>query len=91
MYARLIDGDLVVAPKKLIINDTQVWNAPAEEYLAQGWLPVILTEPPEAPEGYYYESGWTEENDTIIETWTLTELPEPSADELMSIILGETE
>lgn len=91
MYGKLIDGELKVAPKKLIIEDTQVWNAPAEQYLAQGWLHVIFTEAPEAPEGYYYESGWEEENETIVQTWTLKELPEPEPAEVLDIILGGAE
>lgn len=91
MYGKLIDGNLKIAPKKLIINDTQVWNASASDYLAQGWLPVIFTDAPEPPEGYYYESGWEEDNNTITQTWTLTELPDPDADEILNIILGGAE
>lgn len=90
MYAKLIDGNLRIAPKKLIINDSQVWNASAEDYLAQGWLKVIFTDSPEAPAGYYYESGWEEENDTIVQTWTLME-DVPSAEELLNIIMGVEE
>ena len=89
MYAKLINGALRIAPKKLIIDDTQVWNASAEQYLAQGWLPVVFTDAPEAPSGYYYESGWEEEDNEIVQTWTLTELPEPDADEALAILLGE--
>ena len=72
MYGKIIDGELQYAPNKLIINDTQVWNAPSEDYLAQGWKEVIFTEPPEAPIGYYYESGWEEDGNAIVQTWTLT-------------------
>lgn len=91
MYGKLIDSNLQIAPKKLIINDTQVWNASDADYLAQGWLPVVFTESPEALTGYYYESGWEEENNTITQTWTLVELPEPDADEILNIILGGAE
>ena len=88
MYGKLIEGALRIAPKKLTIGDTQVWNAPSEAYLAQGWLPVVFTEAPEAPTGYYYESGWTEEDDEIVQTWTLTELPDEVSDsEALAAIL----
>lgn len=90
MYAKLINGELQIAPKRLIVNDTQIWNAPSVEYLAQGWLPVVFTEVPEAPEGYHYESGWEQDEDRIIETWHLVE-DEPSAEELLNIILGGAE
>ena len=92
MYAKLIEGALRIAPKKLIIGDTQVWNAPREAYIAQGWLPVVFTEAPEAPSGYYYESGWEEKAETIEQTWTLVELPDDIDEyEAYQIIVGGAE
>ena len=90
MYGKLIDGDLLFAPKRLVINDTQVWNAPSEEYLAQGWFPVVFTEPPEAPDGYHYEDAFEQDGNEIVEIWHLVE-DEVSADELLEIILGGEE
>ena len=90
MYGRIVDVGLKVAPNKLIINDTQVWNAPSEEYLAQGWFPVIFTDTPEAPDGYHYEDAFEQDGNEIIETWHLVE-NELDADELLNIILGEEE
>lgn len=91
MYAKLIDGALHIAPNKLIVDDTQVWNASASEYLAQGWKEVVFTEQPEnPPTGYYYESGWEDRTDVIVQTWTLAELPDDIGDEeAFSIIFGE--
>ena len=90
MYAKLINGSLRAAPKKLIIEDEQVWNAPSEAYLSQGWKPVRFTETPEAPEGYYYESGWEEAEAEIVQTWTLVEEPDDIDDaEAFNIIFGE--
>ena len=92
MYGKLIDGALQSAPKRLIIDDTQVWNASAEAYLAQGWKPVTFTDAPEAPSGYYYESGWDEQTDAIVQTWTLTELPDDIDEyEAYQIIVGGAE
>lgn len=91
MYAKLIEGNLQIAPKKLIINDTQVWNASASDYLAQGWLEVIFTEMPEAPEGYYYESGWEEKDNAIVQTWELVEITDIDAEEALNIIMGGAE
>lgn len=90
MYGKLINGNLRIAPKMLVIGDTHVWNATAEQYAAQGWLPVVYTEPPEA-EGYYAESGWAEEDGRIVQEWVLIPIPE-DADiddaEALNIILG---
>lgn len=90
MYGKLIEGVLSEAPKKLTIGDNQVWNAPPEEYLAQGWKPIVFTESPEAPEGYYYESGWEENDHEIEQTWILTELPD-DAEEILNILTGDAE
>ena len=76
MYAKLIDGALHLAPKKLSGEGVIVYNPPAEMYRAQGWLPVELTDAPEAPSGYYCEPGWEETEEAIVQTWTLVPLPD---------------
>ena len=92
MYAKLIDGALQIAPKKLPGDGTIVYNPPAEMYAAQGWKPVQYTDPPEAPSGYYYESGWEETAEAIVQTWTLTPLPDDIDEaEAYDIIFGGAE
>lgn len=89
MYGKLTDGRLIPAPKMLVIGSTKVWNATVEQYASQGWLPVVYTDAPEAQEGFYYESGWAEEEDAIVQTWKLVKLPDDIPnDEAMAIILG---
>ena len=92
MYGKLINGELKIAPKHLDTADFHTYNPSAELYIEQGWKPVRFTDAPEAPSGYYYESGWTEEADEIVETWTLVELPDDVDDaEAFEIIFGEGE
>ena len=91
MIAKLIDGVLVSAPRKIqiIIDDkpyTQ-FNPTAENLLAQGWKPVTETEHGEAPAGYEYRPVYTDSGDTIVQSWELVER-ELSADEALSIITG---
>lgn len=89
MYGKLIDGELYGAPKKLNGDGVVVYNPPAEMYLAKGWKPMQFTDEPEAPAGYYYESGWEEQTDAIMQTWTLTPLPDDIDDaEAYDIIFG---
>lgn len=76
MYGKLIGDLLQTAPDKITVNGNNVWNADAETMLTQGWKLVVFTEPPEAPSGYYYESGWSEDETEITQTWTLTPLPD---------------
>lgn len=92
MYARLINGALKTAPKKIVAEKSIVYNPTAEQYFSVGYKIVRFTDSPEAPDGYYYIPGWEEQDDAIVQTWHLEELPpeEMSADEALSIILGGT-
>lgn len=89
MYAKLIEGALNIAPKKLPGDGTIVYNPPEEMYLKQGWKSMIFVEPPEAPEGYYYEPGWEEQTEAIVQIWTLMPLPDDVDEfEAFDIIFG---
>ena len=92
MYGKLIEGELQTAPRKLEINGNWVWNASAEDHLAQGWKSVRFTDEPEPIEGYFWQSGWTETETEIVQTWTLVELPDEVDDaEAFNIIFGGEE
>lgn len=85
MYAKLIDGALVYAPRKMnaTIDDEPyvVYNPPAEMLEANGWLPVVYTDMPgDAPEGWHYEPTYTEEDGEIVQGWVLVETEYSEAD-----------
>ena len=89
MYGKLIDGNLKIAPRKLNGDGVVVYNPPEAMYRAAGYKPVEFTDAPEAPEGCYYESGWEEQDDAIVQTWTLTPLPDDIDEaEAYDIIFG---
>lgn len=89
MYGKLNNGNLMIAPRKLNGDGVVVYNPPAEMYLAAGYKPVEFTDAPEAPEGFYYESGWEETADSIVQAWTLVPLPDEVDDaEAFDIIFG---
>lgn len=89
-YGTLINGDLILAPRRLTIDGCVVFNPTDAQYEAAGYLPVIYTDAPEAPEGYYAEPHWEEQSGEIVQVWHMEELPpeEPSAEEILDIILG---
>lgn len=90
MYAKLINGVIQFAPTHITIDDKNIWNATTEQMLSAGWKTVIFSEAPTAPEGYYYESGWEEDESTITQTWTLTPLPDDIDDATaFAIIFGD--
>ena len=88
MYAKLENENLILAPKYLTINNAHVWNAPASEYLAQGWYPLVYTDAPETEEGYRAEYHWEQDDNAIVQVWVIVE-DEPSADEIMDILMGD--
>ena len=90
MYGKLINGALRIAPRRLTIGGCVVFNPTPAQYEAEGYLPVRQTEQPEAPEGFEAVSSWEEQAGEIVQVWHFEELPpeEPSAEEILSIILG---
>lgn len=72
-YAKLDNGSLVLSPNCLFIGDKQIFNATAEQYAEQGYLPVVRMEMPESGEGYYYSPIYTERDNTIIQEWKKVE------------------
>ena len=90
MYAKLIDGILHRAPKRLEIGDAIIYNPPAEILENQGYKAVQLVEQPAtAPEGQHWESDWDEQADAIVQHWYLVNDPDDiDPEEALSIILG---
>lgn len=92
IYAKLINNNLSYAPNPIKVGDSYIGNPPDSVYIQQGFLPVIETDPPEAPDGYYMEPYWAERAGQIVQEWEAVELPpEPddiTPDEALDIILG---
>ena len=91
MNAKIIDGVFTIAPKKInriIDGQEYITFNPTDEMLAeQGWKPVTETAHEEPPAGYEYIPVYTDNGDTILQSWELIER-ELSADEALSIITG---
>lgn len=92
-YAKLIDGVFTPAPRRIrreIDGEPYITYNPTDEMLADaGWLPVIETEPPEAPDGYHYEPTYTEDGGEIVQGWELVKDPDDISDsEALEIIMG---
>ena len=97
MRAKLIDGNIVFAPRMIQREidgiDYTTYN-PTDEILAeQGWLPLVYIDMPNnVIEGYHYEDIYVEQNDEIVQSWELVEDLETSDEisdtEALAIILG---
>ena len=94
MYAKLQNGILRSAPRTVKWHGCTVNNPSADKLVELGYKPVRYTDMPENTEsGKHYESGWTETETEIVQTWNLVEdpvYPEPeiSSEEVLNIIMG---
>lgn len=91
-FAKLIDGELVIAPKIVHYQGCVVINPDVEKLTELGYKPVTYTEPPQMEPGYVAVPGWEEQADEIVQTWGV----EPEPDEIddgraYRIIVGEEE
>ena len=87
-YAKLIDSELVFAPRKLRGGENTVYNPPAALLEAEGYKPVVYTEAPAVEEGCRAVCGWTETADKILQTWTAVPEGDISDAEALEILLG---
>lgn len=71
MYAQIINGALVEAPKQIQHNGYIYHNPTEEIYIANGYYPVVETTPPEMVEEYgkYCELTYVMKENRIIQTW----------------------
>ena len=83
-YGKITNGVIEYAPNRLIVTVTdedgttrqaQAFNAPAEQYAAQGWLPVVKTPQPEAQSGGYYSTVYAQNGEEIVQSWEFVEYP----------------
>lgn len=75
MYGKLIDGNLILAPRKLTVGEYVVYNPTPEMLIADGWKTVIFTDPPQTEPGYVAVPGWTENALEIVQVWTVEQVP----------------
>ena len=74
-YAKLIDGQIVYAPRKLPVGEYVIYNPTPEMLIAEGYKPVVYTEPPTVEPGYVAVPGWEENVLEIVQTWTVEQVP----------------
>ena len=74
-YAKLINNYPSYAPHRLRVGETWVYNPTETQLLDAGYLPVIETEPPVTDEFHYAEPHWAIENNQIVQSWELVEIP----------------
>ena len=75
-YAKIINNFPVLAPNPILHNGLWYGNPPAEVLEAEGYKPVVYTDPPTEPgEGYQWSETWSETESEIVQGWVLVEVP----------------
>lgn len=88
-YAKLIDGQIVFAPRHITVGEYTVYNPTHEMLTAEGYKPVRYADPPEVEPGYVAVPGWDETAEEIVQTWTVEPEPdEVDAERAMEILFG---
>lgn len=83
MLAKLINGALSYAPKKIIVDGKTILNPTDTLLKEQGYKELQTTDmPDDAPENKLYVSSWTDAGETIQQVWTLVDAPPKSREEL---------
>ena len=76
-YAKLINNFPTFAPNPILHDGLWYGNPPGEVYTAEGYKPVVYTEPPtvEPGEGYQWSETWSETAEEIVQGWVLVDVP----------------
>ena len=83
-YAKLINNYPSYAPNPILHAGLWYGNPPGSVYEAEGYKPVVYSDPPgEAPAGYQWSETWTENEYIIQQGWELVEVPISEEDALV--------
>ena len=88
-YGKLIDGAVEYAPNKIKDGDSITYNPTVETLTALGYMPVVVTDAPQTETGYQAVGEWVIEDGQIVLKWHIEEA-EPTAEEIVEILTGET-
>lgn len=88
-YAKLLDGSISYAPNPILHNGLWYGNPPASVYEAEGYKPVVYSDPPETDIGYTAVAGWTDTETEIIQTWEIVEAEVDPANAMEILFGGE--
>lgn len=74
-YAKIENGTLTYPPHRIVLNGMQIFNPTTDQLSQAGYKPITETPIPEepAPEGQHYESQYTDDGDTIPQSWVLVD------------------
>ena len=73
-YAKIENEKLIYAPHRIGLGGMQIFNPTSDQLIQAGYKPIAETPmPDDAPEGQHYEAKYTDDGDTITQSWVLVE------------------
>ena len=90
MYAKIENGQLKYAPRSIVLNGMRIANPSSAQYAALGWLPVETTDMP-LEDGKTAIATYTEQDEKIVQSWTIVDAPtpEPTSEERIAVLEEE--
>lgn len=87
-YGKIENGNLIYAPRRIVISGMQIFNPTAEHLEQAGYKEIRYTDMPEdpSPDGQHYEATYEDKGDYIEQVW---ELAETVPEEPVGKTLGE--
>lgn len=82
MLGKIINGELMLSPKKININGFLTFNPTDEILRQQGYKEIIYSEMPEPVEGKSWIPIYKDDTYGIVQTWDLIETPSQPETEL---------
>ena len=75
MLGKIMNGQLIYPPNRIVLNGMQIFNPTEEQLMQVGYKTITETPMPEdpAPEGQHYEAQYTDSGDTITQSWVLVD------------------
>lgn len=82
-YAKLTQGRIQYAPKKIKDGLSTIYNPTADILMAHGYKPLTVNPMPTMQSGYHAFPSYIETDTEIVQTWTAEEDPpqEPTLEE----------
>lgn len=72
-FAKVVNGSLEFAPRKILRDGRCIFTNSVEEYAALGYKPIQLTEAPAEREGFDLSYIWEEDETSCKQVWIETE------------------
>lgn len=77
-YGRIVDGVFSYAPRPIKDGTCHIFTNNKAIYASFGYLPVVIADRPDCPEGYYLKLVWSENAEYVQGSWEIVPIESES-------------